>query len=164
MTDLYSTPRDRRPVPSLQVAASAGIAEAERTVVLALRLDAPETVLDTALRMARFEGAALRVVVGLTLIGPGTLVDLAWALFIGIAVGTVSSIFIATPVFTQLRENEPAMKEHTARVLRRRERAAHKDPQVTAQTVAAEGPGDVTSITGSERHQPRRSTRSERKK
>ena len=56
------------------------------------------------------------------------------------------------------------MKEHTARVVRRRERAAHKDPQVTAQTVAAEGPGDVTSITGSERHQPRRSTRSERKK
>lgn len=63
MTDLYSTPRDRRPVPSLQVAASAGIAEAERTVVLALRLDAPGTVLDTALRMARFEKAALRVVV-----------------------------------------------------------------------------------------------------
>lgn len=63
MTDLYSTPRDRRPIPSLQVAASDGIAEAERTVVLALRLDAPENVLGTALRMARFEEAALRVVV-----------------------------------------------------------------------------------------------------
>lgn len=63
MTDLYSSPRDRRPVPSLQVAASEGLAEAARTVVLALRLDAPPAVLDTALRMARFEDAALRVVV-----------------------------------------------------------------------------------------------------
>lgn len=101
---------------------------------------------------------------GAFVLGSGPLEDLGLALFVGMIVGAYSSIFIATPVFTQLRENEPAMKEHTARVLRRRERAAHKGPQVTAQTVAAEGPGDVTSITGSERHQPRRSTRSERKK
>lgn len=101
---------------------------------------------------------------GAFVLGSGPLEDLGLALFVGMIVGAYSSIFIATPVFTQLRENEPAMKEHTARVLRRRERAAHKGPQVTAQTVAAEGPGDVTSITGSERDQPRRSTRSERKK
>ncbi|MGB7447547.1 MAG: protein translocase subunit SecF, partial [Ornithinimicrobium sp.] len=37
------------------------------------------------------------VVVGIVFIGPGTLLDLAIALFIGITVGTFSSIFIATP-------------------------------------------------------------------
>ena len=101
---------------------------------------------------------------GAFVLGSGPLEDLGLALFVGMIVGAYSSIFIATPVFTQLREHEPAMKEHTARVLRRRERAAQKAPQVTAETVAAEGPRDVTTITGSDRHQPRRSTRAERKK
>ncbi|MES6950995.1 protein translocase subunit SecF [Cutibacterium acnes] len=101
---------------------------------------------------------------GAFVLGSGPLEDLGLALFVGMIVGAYSSIFIATPVFTQLREHEPAMKEHTARVLRRRERAAQKAPRVTAETVAAEGPRDVTTITGSDRHQPRRSTRAERKK
>ena len=101
---------------------------------------------------------------GAFVLGSGPLEDLGLALFVGMIVGAYSSIFIATPVFTQLREHEPAMKEHTARVLRRRERAAQKAPQVTAETVAAEGPRDVTTITGGDRHQPRRSTRAERKK
>jgi preprotein translocase subunit SecF len=51
------------------------------------------------------------LVVGLTLLGPGTLLDLSLALFIGIAVGTYSSIFIATPVLADLREREPAMNK-----------------------------------------------------
>ncbi|MES7486487.1 protein translocase subunit SecF [Cutibacterium acnes] len=101
---------------------------------------------------------------GAFVLGSGPLEDLGLALFVGMIVGAYSSIFIATPVFTQLREHEPAMKEHTARVLRRRERAAQKAPRVTAETVAAEGPRDVTTITGSDRHQPRHSTRAERKK
>jgi preprotein translocase subunit SecF len=49
--------------------------------------------------------------VGFFLLGPGTLLDLSLALFIGIAVGTYSSIFIATPVLADLREREPAMKK-----------------------------------------------------
>jgi preprotein translocase subunit SecF len=39
-------------------------------------------------------------------------------LFVGIAVGTYSSIFIATPVLADLREREPAMKELKKRALR----------------------------------------------
>lgn len=101
---------------------------------------------------------------GAFVLGSGPLEDLGLALFVGMIVGAYSSIFIATPVFTQLREHEPAMKEHTARVLRRRERAAQKAPRVTGETVAAEGPRDVTTITGGDRHQPRRFTRAERKK
>ncbi|WP_298885932.1 protein translocase subunit SecF [uncultured Serinicoccus sp.] len=65
---------------------------------------------------------AVILVVGVTLIGPGTLVDLSWALFIGIAVGTFSSIFIATPLLVQLREGELVVRRHDAQVTRRRER------------------------------------------
>ena len=51
------------------------------------------------------------LVVGFTLLGPGTLLDLSLALFVGIAVGAYSSIFIATPLLVDLRRNEPAVKE-----------------------------------------------------
>lgn len=47
--------------------------------------------------------------VGAGLLGAGTLKDLSLALFLGLAVGTYSSIFIAPPVLAQLREKEPAM-------------------------------------------------------
>lgn len=47
--------------------------------------------------------------VGAGLLGAGTLKDLSLALFIGLAVGTYSSVFIAPPVLAQLREREPAM-------------------------------------------------------
>lgn len=46
------------------------------------------------------------VVVGIIFIGPGTLLDLAIALLIGITVGTFSSIFIAPPLLVHLREGE----------------------------------------------------------
>ncbi|HET8988747.1 MAG TPA: protein translocase subunit SecF [Humibacillus sp.] len=47
--------------------------------------------------------------VGFTMLGPGTLLDLSLALFIGIAVGAYSSIFIATPLLVDLRRNEKAV-------------------------------------------------------
>jgi preprotein translocase subunit SecF len=47
--------------------------------------------------------------VGAGLLGAGTLKDLSLALFIGLAVGTYSSIFIAPPFLASLREKEPAM-------------------------------------------------------
>jgi preprotein translocase subunit SecF len=49
--------------------------------------------------------------IGFFLLGPGTLLDLSLALFVGIAVGTYSSIFIATPVLADLREREPLMHQ-----------------------------------------------------
>ena len=60
------------------------------------------------------------LVVGVGLLGAGTLKDLALALFIGTAAGTYSSIFIATPVACQLQERRPEMKALTARVAARR--------------------------------------------
>ena len=54
--------------------------------------------------------------VGAGLLGAGTLKDLSLALFIGLLVGTYSSIFIAPPVLAQLREREPAMQALAKRV------------------------------------------------
>jgi preprotein translocase subunit SecF len=47
--------------------------------------------------------------VGAGLLGAGTLKDLALVLFVGMIIGTFSSLFIATPVLAGLREREPAM-------------------------------------------------------
>jgi preprotein translocase subunit SecF len=47
--------------------------------------------------------------VGAGLLGAGTLKDLSLALFIGLAIGTYSSLFIAPQVLSGLREREPAM-------------------------------------------------------
>jgi preprotein translocase subunit SecF len=58
--------------------------------------------------------------VGAGLLGAGTLKDLSLALFIGIAVGTYSSIFIATPLLCDLKEREPAMRALARRVAQRR--------------------------------------------
>jgi preprotein translocase subunit SecF len=55
--------------------------------------------------------------VGAFLLGAGTLRDIALALFVGMIVGTFSSIFLATPLEVALRTREPKIAEHTARVL-----------------------------------------------
>ena len=57
--------------------------------------------------------------VGAGLLGAGTLKDLSLALFIGLATGTYSSIFIAPPILATLREREPAMRALAKRVASR---------------------------------------------
>ena len=47
--------------------------------------------------------------IGAGLLGAGTLKDLALAQFVGLAAGTYSSIFIATPLLADLKEREPAL-------------------------------------------------------
>jgi preprotein translocase subunit SecF len=46
------------------------------------------------------------LLIGAILLGVGTLRDIALSLFIGMIVGTYSSIFLASPVYVHLRENE----------------------------------------------------------
>jgi preprotein translocase subunit SecF len=58
--------------------------------------------------------------VGAGLLGAGTLKDLALVLFVGLAVGTYSSIFLATPVLAELKEREPEQQALRKRVLARR--------------------------------------------
>lgn len=53
--------------------------------------------------------------VGGFLLGAGTLKDISLSLFVGIAVGATSSIFLATPLDVALREGEPKIAAHTDR-------------------------------------------------
>ncbi len=59
---------------------------------------------------------------GAFLIGSGALKDLALALFVGMAAGAYSSIFIATPLLVQLKEREPGVKAGDARAVKHRSR------------------------------------------
>jgi preprotein translocase subunit SecF len=55
--------------------------------------------------------------IGTLLLGAGTLRDISLALFIGIIVGTYSTIFIAAPSYSAFRENEPKYAKAAAKVL-----------------------------------------------
>jgi preprotein translocase subunit SecF len=54
--------------------------------------------------------------IGAVVLGAGTLRDIALSLFIGILIGTYSTIFIAAPLYAQMRENEPAILKRTKRL------------------------------------------------
>jgi len=71
--------------------------------------------------------------IGAFVLGAGTLRDIALALFIGILVGAYSTIFIAAPVYVQLRQNEPNIKKHTAKVLKVRDRERPEDDGADAE-------------------------------
>ena len=87
--------------------------------------------------------------VGAGLLGAGTLKDLSLALFIGLAVGTYSSIFIAPPVLAQLREKEPAMVALAKRV----------NGRGTAPAVAQSAPVALADRPRGPRNQPKRKGR-----
>jgi len=76
------------------------------------------------------------LVVGVVLLGAGTLNDLALALFVGMLVGTYSSIFIATPILTQLKERQDSMKDLAKRVHARRKNAGIDEESLTAAVLA----------------------------
>jgi preprotein translocase subunit SecF len=58
------------------------------------------------------------LIVGAFLLGAETLKDLALALFVGVAAGTYSSIFIAPPLVAAWKEREPRYRQLRARVER----------------------------------------------
>jgi preprotein translocase subunit SecF len=81
------------------------------------------------------------LVIGSILVGAGTLEDLSLALFVGIATGTYSSIFIATPLLADLREREPEMRALAGRVAKRRASLARQGEAVGREQLADEIPG-----------------------
>lgn len=126
---------------------------------------------------------------GVFILGSGPLQDLGMALFVGMLAGGYSSIFVATPLLTEFRRNERVVKDHDAKVLRRRtkeERAADRTRRSqesnaevggssaddaadeaeapSSSSVAREAAESSTSSASSARPQPRRMTRSQRKK
>ncbi len=92
------------------------------------------------------------LVVGFAKLGPGTLLDLALALFVGMAVGAYSSIFIATPLLVSLRSREErvvALDKHVARhrpAPAPRSSTPSTSPARTgpAEPAGADGPGPAT--------------------
>ncbi len=91
--------------------------------------------------------------VGAGLLGAGTLKDLSLALFIGLAVGTYSSIFIAPPFLASLREKEPAMQALAKRV------AARGSGSVETPVAQAARPTITPSANRGPRNQPKRKGR-----
>jgi preprotein translocase subunit SecF len=77
------------------------------------------------------------LVVGSTLLGGLTLRDFALALFVGIAVGAYSSIFVATPLLAWMKEREPRYRAI-------RERAATQRARDAAPSAPA-GPASIES-------------------
>jgi preprotein translocase subunit SecF len=69
--------------------------------------------------------------VGAGLLGVGTIKDLALILFVGLAVGAYSSLFLATPIVVDLKELEPGNKALTKRVIAKRSAAARAGEPVT---------------------------------
>ncbi len=64
------------------------------------------------------------MVIGVGLLGVGTLADLALVQMVGILVGALSSLLLATPLLVDLKMRDRRYAEHAARVTSRRARAA----------------------------------------
>jgi preprotein translocase subunit SecF len=69
------------------------------------------------------------LLVGSYLLGAETLKDLALALFVGVAAGAYSSIFIAPPIVAAWKEKEPRYAQLRARVERLAEQGATERPE-----------------------------------
>jgi preprotein translocase subunit SecF len=92
---------------------------------------------------------------GTALLGSGPLKDLALALFIGVAVGAYSSIFIATPLLAGFKEREPAMQALAKRVAARRSGTTTDSPsakrRAAAEAAASSEDADVVPGDAEER-------------
>ncbi|MDV9188568.1 protein translocase subunit SecF [Streptomyces sp. SR27] len=64
--------------------------------------------------------------IGGGVLGAGMLNDISLSLFVGLAAGAYSSIFIATPLVADLKEREPAIRALKKRILAKRASAAAK--------------------------------------
>jgi preprotein translocase subunit SecF len=95
--------------------------------------------------------------VGAGILGAGTLKDLALALFIGLAVGTYSSICVATPFLAAMREREPAMRALAKRV------ASKTNREVSTAQGGVTSANLVSEVRGP-RNQPKRQGKSKQGK
>ncbi|QIJ61626.1 protein translocase subunit SecF [Streptomyces sp. JB150] len=96
---------------------------------------ANRSINSTLVRSINTTVVALLPVAGLLFIGGGVLGagmlnDISLSLFVGLAAGAYSSIFIATPLVADLKEREPQLKALRKRVLAKRAQGAEQgEPQ-----------------------------------
>jgi len=81
------------------------------------------------------------LVVGTVVLGTGPLKDLSLALFVGIAVGAYSSVFIAPALLAMFKEREPGMQALNRRVMAKRSQAASAGKLVPAAATAGVAAG-----------------------
>jgi preprotein translocase subunit SecF len=62
--------------------------------------------------------------IGAIWLGAETLSDISLSIFVGIIVAAYSTLFVAAPLYSLFRENEPALKAHDAKVRKARAQAA----------------------------------------
>jgi len=86
---------------------------------------------------------AALMVIGVGLLGVGTLADLALVLMVGMIAGALSSLLLATPILVDLKQRDPRYQQQAARVAARRKKMAAADgatgldPDVTDDAVLA---------------------------
>jgi preprotein translocase subunit SecF len=122
---------------------------------------ANRSINSTLVRSVNTTVVALLPVAGLLFIGggflgAGMLNDISLSLFVGLAAGAYSSIFIATPLVADLKEHEPQMKALRKRVLAKRAQAAQDEPAADriADETHADEPEDATPAVVGPRNQP----------
>jgi preprotein translocase subunit SecF len=109
---------------------------------------ANQSINGTLVRSINTTVVALLPVAGLLFIGggvlgAGTLNDISLSLFVGLAAGAYSSIFIATPLVADLKEREPQMKALRKRVMAKRAQAlAEEEQEASRPAESAAGPED----------------------
>ena len=97
--------------------------------------------------------------VGAGILGVGTIKDLALILFVGLASGAYSSLFLATPIVVELTEREPAYRALTKRVTAKRASDAKRTADAELVKVAA-----VQKRAGAPAPAPRPGARPQRRK
>jgi SecD/SecF fusion protein len=116
-------------------------------------------------------------IIALFIFGGATLRDFAFAIIVGITIGAVSTIFVATPLLTQLMERDPEYARRkdevlddagSRKLLRRAERAAAEEPapetpidyvEDAIEAVVDAAGGDGTRDAKRERRRQRRRSR-----
>jgi preprotein translocase subunit SecF len=91
--------------------------------------------------------------VGAVQLGSGPLKDLALALFVGMAAGAYSSIFIATPLLAHMKSRESGMQEQEKRIKARRKHEADRYasvPTFTDDMAVATEPDEAPAAGGAE--------------
>ncbi|MFI2290483.1 protein translocase subunit SecF [Streptomyces niveus] len=109
---------------------------------------ANRSINSTLVRSINTTVVALLPVAGLLFIGGGVLGagmlnDISLSLFVGLAAGAYSSIFIATPLVADLKEREPSIKALKKRVLAKRKAAAAKGETPDYSDEGADEPRDA---------------------
>jgi preprotein translocase subunit SecF len=100
--------------------------------------------------------------VGAGILGVGTIKDLALILFVGLASGAYSSLFLATPIVVDLTERDPQYKALTKRVVAKKASEAKRADD--AQLAGAAAGGAALRRAGGPAPAPRVGARPERRK